>query len=202
MNHELAYVLTATDMNELEEIISLLQHIEDTPAFPAVARRALVERLNLLSLRLKACPELRKLPLVPRIPNVEPLTTAEINELNKFKDLLHIYPTLPLRAAMPQDEDGYDLCDWNKAYLLIQRATPNDLSMYIACLRRILQFTDGGYVGYEAINVYLGVRVVEEGKSEPVGWLENGMLFKSKEGNKFFLAGIQRTLSAIPEFHS
>jgi len=200
MKHELAYVLTAAHMAELEDCIRLLNYA-DNNFTKVTTREGIIERLNALTPHLKACPELRKLPLVPRIPNVDPLTAAEINELNQFNGILHVYLTAPLRAACPESEDGYDLVDWAKAHWLIQQATPNDLALYVACLRRILLFTEGK-TDYEAINVYLGVRVNKDATSDPVGWLENGMLFKRQDSSKFFLGGIQRSLHGIPEFHS
>lgn len=199
----LAYVLTAGDMQELDEIVTLLQHPESD--FTRHARKALVERLHLLQLRLKACPELRSDPLIPRIPNVEPLTAAEINELNKFSDILRVYLTIPLRAAQLEDEP-IDPCPWIKAFLCIQQATPLDLALYVATLRRILRFTDCNPGGHKAINVYLGVRTPADGKqhSDPAGWLEHRVLFKdnSPVGHQFVLGCIQRTTYAIPEFHS
>jgi hypothetical protein len=204
----LAYVLTAGDMQELDEIVTLLQHPESD--FTRHARKALVERLHLLQLRLKACPELRSDPLVPKIPNVEPLTAAEINELNRFSDILRVYLTLPLRAAFaeahPESKDEDDPCPWQMAYLRIQRYTPHDLALYIATLRRILQFTDCKPGGYEGIKLYLGVRTPADGKqhSDPAGWLEHRVLFKHPKpsASQFVLGCIQRTIYAIPEFHS
>lgn len=200
---KLAYVLNAQDMQDLEECIRLLTHADSNFTRPSINNGA-IERLNLLSLRLRACPELRAEPLVPRIPNVEPLTAGEINELNRFSDILHVYLTIPLRRANPDDEE--DPCSWGKAHWRIEHVTPLDLSLYIATLRRLLQYTDCQPDRYEAINLYLGVRVPDDGKShsDPAGWLENQLLFKDKAPSKhsFTLGCLQRTISATPEFHS
>lgn len=199
----LAYVLNAQDMQDLEECIRLLTHADSNITRPSINRGA-IERLNLLSLRLKACPELRPEPLIPRIPGVEPLTEVEMVELNKFGDILHVYLTRPLRLAYPNDED--DPCSWGKAHWRIQQTTPLDLALYVATLRRLLQFTDCKPENYEAIHLYLGIRTPDDGKnhSEPAGWLENHLLFRdaAPAASKFTLGCLQRTLYAIPEFHS